>query len=219
MNLINKKEKRKHRNYAETKTQVRPNENINKHFVALDLDKNITKIESLCVCVCVELKKTKIKMQFMSPVEKSQSTLYSVSTKSFSTTSDSNTGDDDETDELHSSPLHRPKCNGTAGVRTIDTNSDSCNGNQYGDSRDKRRFNGDCVDEDVKNGDNGNDHHDSDSDLSYNECDITLMDDDLCDAKNEAEMMFFQVVEMLRYEQEVCFCLIFFSFTLTVSFI
>lgn len=45
---------------------------------------------------------------------------------------------------------------------------------------------------------------DDSSELSYNECDITLMDDDMCDAKNEAELMFFQVVEMLRYEQEVC---------------
>lgn len=47
---------------------------------------------------------------------------------------------------------------------------------------------------------------DSDSDLSYNECDMTLVDDDditKCDPTNEAEMMFLQVVEMLRYEQEV----------------
>lgn len=47
---------------------------------------------------------------------------------------------------------------------------------------------------------------DSDSDLSLNECDMTLVDDHdlVCDPKNEAEMMFYQVVEMLRYEQEVC---------------
>lgn len=45
---------------------------------------------------------------------------------------------------------------------------------------------------------------DSSSDLSYNECDITLIDHEMCDAKNEAEIMFFQVVEMLRCEQEVC---------------
>lgn len=129
-------------------------------------------------------------MQFLSPIVKSQSTLYSVSTKSFNTTSDSNTGDDDETDELHLNHrhLHHMKCSST--VRIID-NSDNCNGDKHRDNRDQRMFSDDC-DED-------------DSDLSYNECDITLMDDDLCDAKNEAEIMFFQVVEMLRYEQEVCF--------------
>lgn len=44
-------------------------------------------------------------------------------------------------------------------------------------------------------------------DTSYDECDITLIDHDMCNAKNEAELMFFQVVEMLRCEQEVCvFC-------------
>lgn len=51
---------------------------------------------------------------------------------------------------------------------------------------------------------------DSSSDLSYNECDITLIDHDMNDAKNEAELMFFQVVEMLRCEQEVCWFLPFY---------
>lgn len=48
----------------------------------------------------------------------------------------------------------------------------------------------------------------SDGSSSLNECcDMTLVDDnDMMDydPKNEAEMMFFQVVEMLRSEQEVC---------------
>lgn len=54
--------------------------------------------------------------------------------------------------------------------------------------------------------------YDAASDLSYSKSernswctpDVTLIDDDMCDAKNEAEFMFFQVVEMLRCEQEVC---------------
>lgn len=53
----------------------------------------------------------------------------------------------------------------------------------------------------------GDDDDDSDSDISLNECcDMTLVDDDDFgyDPKNEAEMMFLQVVEMLRDEQEVC---------------
>ena len=91
-------------------------------------------------------------MQLMSPIEKSQSTLYSsVSTKS-----------------MISSDYHN----------NCDPDSDT------------------------------------DSDLSYNECDVTFVDDDSCpDAKNEAEMMFFKVVEMLRYEQEVWSEFFFISFS------
>ncbi len=48
---------------------------------------------------------------------------------------------------------------------------------------------------------------DSDSDMSLNECDMTLVADDdyILDPKNEAEIMFYQVVEMLRFEEEVFF--------------
>lgn len=53
----------------------------------------------------------------------------------------------------------------------------------------------------------GSHEDDSSSEFSYNECDITLIDHDMCDSKNEAEIMFFQVVEMLRCEQEVCYFL------------
>lgn len=55
------------------------------------------------------------------------------------------------------------------------------------------------------NNDGADESDDSDSDLSYSECDVTLMDDDSCDATNEAEKMFYQIVEILRYEEEV-FC-------------
>lgn len=54
--------------------------------------------------------------------------------------------------------------------------------------------------------DDDDDVDDSDSDVSLSECcDMTLVDSDDFgyDPKNEAEMMFLQVVEMLRCEQEV----------------
>lgn len=56
-----------------------------------------------------------------------------------------------------------------------------------------------CVD-----GDNERDG--SSSEYSYNECDITLIDDDdiFCEAKTDGEMLYCQVVEMLRFEVEVC---------------
>lgn len=65
-----------------------------------------------------------------------------------------------------------------------------------------------------KNGDLSN-VSDTESEFSYNECDITLVDDIdtiKSDPKNEAEMMFLQVMEVLRYEQEVSSGLIFFHF-------
>lgn len=110
-------------------------------------------------------------MEFLRPsvMDKSHSTLYSISTKSMASSSDSNNNDDDGADS--------GQCNGTG------TGSESM------PDRDDR-------------------DDDTSSDLSYNECDITLMDDDMPDAKNEAEVMFFQVVEMLRFEevrQHLCF--------------
>lgn len=46
---------------------------------------------------------------------------------------------------------------------------------------------------------------DTDSELSYTDCDVTLVDDVdyKCDPSNDAEKMLFQVMEVLRYEQEV----------------
>ena len=47
---------------------------------------------------------------------------------------------------------------------------------------------------------------DDDSDYSVNDCDVTLMDaDDIYNPKNEAERMFYEIMEVLRYEQEVRF--------------
>lgn len=93
------------------------------------------------------LKPYNIKMKLLSPIEKSQTTLYNTS--------------------------------------TISTNKSLNSGGMVGED----------------------DDDDSDSDISLNECcDMTLVDDDDFgyDPKNEAEMMFLQVVEMLRDEQEVC---------------
>lgn len=59
-------------------------------------------------------------------------------------------------------------------------------------------YNNDCDDD--------NNNSDSDADLSYSEGDVTFMDEDASDATNDAEKMFFQIVEILRYEQEVCDC-------------
>lgn len=56
-----------------------------------------------------------------------------------------------------------------------------------------RRYNDEDGDDDSSDG------------FSYTEYDITLVDDsDInCDPKNEGEMMFYQVLGMLRFEQEV----------------
>lgn len=63
----------------------------------------------------------------------------------------------------------------------------------------------------ASNGGQNGDHSnisDSDSELEYSECDITLVDDEDMNKsgnpKNEAEQMFLQVMEVLRFEQEVC---------------
>lgn len=55
--------------------------------------------------------------------------------------------------------------------------------------------------------DDDDDNDESSSEFSFNECDITLIDDDdiLCDAKNDGELLYSQVVEMLRFEVEVCY--------------
>lgn len=57
-----------------------------------------------------------------------------------------------------------------------------------------------CVNGDVEN-------DGSSSECSYTECDITLIDDDdiFCHAKTDGEMLYCQVVEMLRFEFEVGF--------------
>lgn len=107
-------------------------------------------------------------MQFMRiPVtmDKTQSTLYSVSTNTMISGS-----------------------SGSSRTRTV--NSSDSNNN---------------VDDDDENDDG------SSSDLSYNECDITLIDDEdiHCEGKTDGELLYCQVVEMLRFEVEVCYPLVF----------
>lgn len=75
----------------------------------------------------------------------------------------------------------------------------------------------------VNDDDDDDEHDESSSEFSFNECDITLIDDDdlFCDAKNDGELLYCQVVEMLRFEVEVClpsntnyiFCCCFFYLT------
>lgn len=96
-------------------------------------------------------------------MDKSHSTLFSISTRSMASGSDSNDNNEDEDDG---------------------SDSGRCNGSETRPGL--AEYNGDST-----------------SEISYNECDITLMDEDMHEAKNEAELMFFQVVEMLRFE-EVC---------------
>lgn len=58
-------------------------------------------------------------------------------------------------------------------------------------------------DEDSSMGDEDNN---SCSDFSMDDCDITIVDDtSFKKPQNEAEIMFLQVVEILRYEKKVCF--------------
>lgn len=122
-------------------------------------------------------------MQFMrrppATIDKSHTTLYSVSsntmisgssssngsTRTQTTASDSNNNLDDEDDGIGIESLNRS---------TV------------------------CV--------NGDDNDGSSSEFSYNECDITLIDDEdiFCGTKNDGEMLYCQVVEMLRFEVEVC---------------
>lgn len=120
-------------------------------------------------------------------INKSHSTLCSMSSKSrVSSSCDSNNNDDDD-------GADSGQCNGNA-TESESTSSDR----RANDRRHSEKSTGDDIVDD------------SSSDLSYNECDITLIDDEeMCDAKNEAELMFFQVVETLRSE-EVCFWLFFF---------
>jgi hypothetical protein len=59
--------------------------------------------------------------------------------------------------------------------------------------------------DETKNFSNDNYTSDNDSEFAYSESDITLVEveDKKHDPKNDAEKMFFQVMEVLRFEQEV----------------
>lgn len=130
------------------------------------------------------------------PIDKSRTTLYSVSSSTMvngsggggsssnrtqttaSSSSDSNNNLDDEDDGIESLNRSMNGCGGSGG-------SGGSDGRETASSLDD--------DDDDDNG-------------SYNECDITLIDDDdiLCDAKTDGEMLYCQVVELLRFELEVC---------------
>lgn len=68
------------------------------------------------------------------------------------------------------------------------------------------------------NNDCDNSSDDSDADLAYSEGDCTLMDDDVCDASNEAKTMLSQIVEILRYQDEVCVLLLLNNFVFIKGF-
>lgn len=112
-------------------------------------------------------------------IDKSQSTLCSMSTSTMVSGSSTNSG------------LSR--------TRTIATSDSNNNVDDDDDGIESLNRSTVCV-----NGDEENDG--SSSECSYNECDITLIDDDdiFCDAKTDGEMLYCQVVEMLRFEVEVC---------------
>jgi hypothetical protein len=59
--------------------------------------------------------------------------------------------------------------------------------------------------DETKNFNNDHCSSDNDSEFAYSESDITLVEveDKKLDPKNDAEKMFFQVMEVLRFEQEV----------------
>lgn len=154
-------------------------------------------------------------MHLLSPIEKSQSTLYSstnnmsTSTKSIGSYGSSNGG----VCRVGTVAIMEDQSNGEVITRGNHAKSENENENENAN----RSF---CFRGDSVSGEDDDEDDESDSDLSFNECgDITLLVDDgdmICDPKNEAEMMFLQVVEMLRYEQEVCvifscFCLRFLS--------
>lgn len=93
--------------------------------------------------------------------------------------------------------ISSPITNGRHNLEQNVNNNDKIDTNHLNETNDKmKQINNDEIDDD----------NDSYTDtLSYNECDITLVGDDNlnCVPKNEAEMMFMQVVEILRFEQEV----------------
>lgn len=122
-------------------------------------------------------------MRFMRPpatIDKSQSTLYSMSMSTMVSGSSSHSG--------------------SGRTRTITTSDSNNNVDDDDDGIESLNRSTVCVDGD-------DDDDGSSSEYSYNECDITLIDDDdiFCEAKNDGEMLYCQVVEMLRFEVEVCF--------------
>lgn len=121
-------------------------------------------------------------MRFMRPpvpINKSHTTLCSMSTSTMVSGSSTNSG--------------------SSRTRTTVTSDSNNNLDDDDDGIASLNRSTVCVNGDVEN-------DGSSSECSYNECDITLIDDDdiFCEAKTEGEMLYCQVVEMLRFEVEVC---------------
>lgn len=114
-------------------------------------------------------------------IDKSQSTLYSMSTSTMVSGSSSTNSGSSRTQTTATSDSNNNVDDEDDGIDSLNRSSTVC--------------------------DNGDEEHDgSSSEYSYNECDITLIDDDdlFCEAKTDGEMLYCQVVEMLRFEVEVC---------------
>ena len=127
------------------------------------------------------------------PIDKSQATLYSLSSSTMvsggggSGSSSSRT----QTTATSSSDSNNNVDDDDDGIESLNRSMNGCGGSGGSDERDMASLSSD----------------DDDGGDSYNECDITLIDDDdsLCDAKTDGEMLYCQVVELLRFELEVCF--------------
>lgn len=120
-------------------------------------------------------------MRFLRPpvtIDKSQSTLYSMSTSTMVSGSSSSNGSTNQTRTTANSDTNNNMDDEDDGIESLNRSTVCVNGDDDGSS----------------------------SECSYNECDITLIDDDdlFCDAKTDGEMLYCQVVEMLRFEIEVC---------------
>lgn len=100
------------------------------------------------------------------------------------------------------------KSHTTLYTSTMSTNKSRISGNVDDDEDDDDGVGGGGGSSGIEPSNDSDASSSSDGSSSLNECcDMTLVDDnDMMDydPKNEAEMMFFQVVEMLRNEQEVC---------------
>lgn len=127
-------------------------------------------------------------------------------------------------DEMGDSPTNKLCKSQDGNVSSISYNDEIDDGDDYNNDIAKNNLvNGIIAGVDVKSvrvDDDDHHHHRQhengacdnisigDSEYSFNDGDITLVDDIdnlKCDPNNEAEMMFLQVVEMLRFEQEVIY--------------
>lgn len=125
------------------------------------------------------------------PIDKSQTTLYSVSSSTMVSGSGGGGGSSSnrtQTTATNSSDSNNNLDDEDDGIESLNRSMNGCGGSGGSDERDTAS----SLDDDDDNG-------------SYNECDITLIDDDdiLCDAKTDGEMLYCQVVELLRFELEV----------------